>query len=216
MSDAAPKIDPDRLAEAVAFAGRAHDGQVRKGEHSAAYICHLLSVSGLVIEHGGDTDQAIAALLHDALEDCADVTGASLRAAFGERVARIVQDCTDTLAGDSPEQKSPWEERKRRYLEHLAGVPDESLLVAVCDKRHNLGALVGDLRAFGLGALRGFNAGPMQQMWYYEEFLRRISGRVPARLQLELEDLTFKLRGLFQAGDTQRFKTGKLDGELDL
>lgn len=203
-------IDGPRLAEAVAFAAEKHAQQRRKG-NGAPYLCHLLGVAATVVDHGGDTDQAIAALLHDTLEDCPDVTGEDLAAAFGARVARIVGDCTDTLPGDTPEHKAPWLERKKRYLDHLRQVGNESLLVAACDKRDNLDSMVGELRTRGAGVLEKFKGTPEQQVWYYEEVLRRIVGRVPLRLQLDLESLIAQLRTLIQAGQTATFSREELD-----
>ena len=114
----------DRLAEAAAFAFRCHAGQTRKGTE-IPYISHLLGVAGIVLENGGDEEQAIAALLHDAIED----QGAALRAPilerFGARVANIVESCTD--ADTLP--KPPWRDRKLAYLQHLEDAsPDVCLL----------------------------------------------------------------------------------------
>lgn len=204
--------DPTALSSAVAFATEKHAAHTRKGTQ-IPYVSHLLAVSGLVLEHGGDPEQAIAALLHDVLEDCPDVTRAGLAERFGERVARIVADCTDTLPGDTPEQKSPWRERKERYLEHLKSTPNDSLLVAACDKLHNLGALVGDLRVQGLQYMKRFNAGPMDQVWFMEEFLRRVVGRVPLRLQLELDHMIVELRKLVQGGDTATYDKDRVQAD---
>ncbi len=198
-------LDGDRLAKAVALAVRWHGEQTRKGSDTP-YVAHLFQVCGFVLEHGGDCDQAVAALLHDAIEDTEEATRESIAADFGERVAKIVGDCTDTLPGDTPETKAPWKVRKERYLEHLKEVDDESLLVAACDKRHNIGSLVVDLQTKGLGYLRNFNSTPRQQIWYFEEFLSRITGRIPMGLQLELKDLVFSLKTLIQGGETQLYK----------
>lgn len=197
-------LDPARYAAAVAFAAEIHAAQRRK-QSGTPYVSHLLAVSALVLEHGGDEEQAIAGLLHDSIEDVASVDGALLEARFGARVARIVLDCTDTLPGDTPGAKAPWRERKARYLEHLSRAPDDSLLVAACDKRHNLGALVYDLRAGGLGVLEGFNAGPAEQVWFYGEAVRRFAGRVPLRLELELADLAAGFERLVTEDDTRRY-----------
>ncbi len=202
-------IDPDRYAEAVAFAARVHAGHTRKGKETP-YLCHLLAVSALVLEHGGDQEQAVAALLHDALEDVEAIDRQVLEARFGARVARIVVECTDTLPGDTPAAKAPWRERKTRYLEHLARASADALLVVACDKRHNLGALVGDLRAEGLGVLDAFNAGPEAQVWFYRQVVERLAGRVPRRLELELADLTAHLTVLVQGGETKRYEAREL------
>jgi GTP pyrophosphokinase len=199
-----------RLTDAVDFAAEVHASQTRKGGGGQApYVCHLLVVAGLVLEHGGSLDAAIAGLLHDALEDSDEVTPEVLEARFGAEVARIVQDCTDTLPGDTAAEKSPWKERKERYLEHLSEASAESVLVSACDKRHNLGAMVGELRATGLGTLEGFKGSPQEQVWFYREVARRVLGRVPNRLQLELEALVDELEVLIQATSTRRWSAGE-------
>jgi hypothetical protein len=117
-----------------------------------------------------------------------------------------VSDCTDTLPGDTPEHKGPWRERKERYLAHLQKASDASLLVAACDKCHNLGAMVGELRARGLSVLQEFKGSPHGQVWYYTEVVHRVEGRIPTRLSLELEGLLRELTALIQGGETKKFR----------
>jgi (p)ppGpp synthase/HD superfamily hydrolase len=191
VNESDQRLLSDALARALAW----HGAQKRKGTE-IPYASHLLQVAGLVLDHGGDVEQAAAALLHDTIEDCDGVDGATLRALFGERVARIVVACTDTLEGDTAERKSPWEERKRAYLAHLAEVPADALLVAACDKRQNLGAIVADLREHGPGTLARFRPSAAQMRWYYAGVLERIEGRVPERLARELGDLLAQLDAL--------------------
>ncbi len=176
--------EAERLGRAAAFAARAHSGQTRKSS-GVPYVCHPLGVASLVIEHGGDLEQAIAGLLHDVLEDT-PVTAEELSEAFGLRVLRIVEGCSDTFPGDTPEAKAPWQQRKQRFLEGLAELPPETLLVIACDKLHNLRAWVGALRLQGRQALRGFKGSPAEQVAYYEEALRQLEGRVPVGLAFEL------------------------------
>lgn len=200
-------IDAQRLGEAVRYAAELHGSQTRKGgDGTAPYMCHLLIVAGQVLEFGGSEDQAIAGLLHDAIEDCDGVDHGVIAERFGEAVAEIVSDCTDTLPGDTPEEKGPWRERKERYLEHLSAASDASLLVAACDKCHNLTAMVGELRATGLSVLQHFKGSPEGQVWYYTEVVRHVSGRIPRRLQLELETLVRELTVLIQGGETKKFR----------
>lgn len=183
--------DQERLADACRFALEHHADQVRKGT-SIPYVSHLLQVSGLVLEHGGDVDQAVAALLHDALEDCPTVTDADLRARYGDEVTRIVRDCSDTIASEREaqrEEKPPWQERKDAYLAHLEGVDERALLVAVCDKVHNLGAIVDDLLEAGPATLERFTAGPERQLWYFGRVLAITGDRIPSRLRRRLEGL---------------------------
>ena len=98
----------------------------------------------------------------------------SLRREFGDDVLAMVLDCTDTGPGESADDKAPWRERKERFLERLPRARPQSLLVVACDKRQNLGALVGDVRVEGLGYMDRFNAAPDEQIWYFERFLGTI------------------------------------------
>jgi (p)ppGpp synthase/HD superfamily hydrolase len=180
------KRDRRKLEAAMDFALRAHGPQPRGGT-AVPYASHLLQVAGLVLENGGDLEQAMAAFLHDTLEDCPEVTPGKLRRRFGKRVAAIVADCTDTLPGGGPRDASTWTERKRRYLEHLASAPGDSVLVSACDKLQNLGSIVADVRAQGTPYLERFNAGPEQQLGYYRGILEATRERVPARLTIALE-----------------------------
>ena len=199
-----PEVEPHerrRLGEALAFALDAHAGQTRKGT-DAPYASHLLQVAGLVLECGGDVDQAVAALLHDTIEDCLGVNEAQLAARFGRGVARIVCDCTDTLPGDVPRAEQPWSERKRALLAKLAAAPERSLLVAACDKQSNLRALLRDTRAGGIEHFARFNAGPGQQLWYFESVAALLRGRVPAALLAEFAADVAELRARIEAGRT--------------
>jgi (p)ppGpp synthase/HD superfamily hydrolase len=164
-----------RFVEAVRCAIDAHGEQARKGT-KITYVSHLLAVSALVLEHGGDEELAIAGLLHDAVEDANDGDGtamaARIRHAFGERVADVVLGCSDT----EEQPKPPWRQRKERYVAHLAEAPDDVVLVSACDKLHNARCTVADLREFGPDFWLGssgvtFNAGPDEQRWYYEALL---------------------------------------------
>jgi (p)ppGpp synthase/HD superfamily hydrolase len=164
-----------RLLKATELALDWHTDQYRKGT-DIPYWSHLAQVQGLVLEHGGDVDQAIAALLHDSLEDADSSADRADRERiiaheFGADVLRIVLDCTDTGPDESAEDKKPWKERKQRYVDGLAKKSDRSLLVAACDKRHNLHALVWDIRSQGPGYLDKFNAGAEDQIWYFSELI---------------------------------------------
>ena len=189
-----------RLVAATTFAYRWHGDQTRKGS-TIPYMSHLLQVKGLVLEHGGDAEQAIAALLHDSLEDAETPADARLRAAeivehFGDGVLAIVRDCSDTQADEAGASKRPWSERKERYIAHLRSAPERSLLVAACDKLHNLNSLVWDVEDRGVEYLMRFNAGPDRQLWYFESILAAVDGRVPSRLHAELANLVRHFRKL--------------------
>jgi (p)ppGpp synthase/HD superfamily hydrolase len=196
--------DRQRLAEATALALDWHAGQTRKGS-DIPYVSHLLQVAGLVLEHEGDVDQAIAALLHDGLEDAADAAEraareAALRERFGDDVLDLVLACTDTGPDESLTRKRDWKDRKTRYLQQLAGASDGALLVAACDKRHNLSALVAELELHGRATLERFNASPSEQAWFFGRMLRVMEGRVPERLYRECVALDARFGALLRAG----------------
>jgi (p)ppGpp synthase/HD superfamily hydrolase len=181
------------IAAALAFALEAHGDQVRKGT-AIPYVSHLVQVAGLVLEYGGDAEQVAAALLHDTIEDCAGVDAAGLRARFGGEVARIVESCSDVFEGDEPGAKSPWLERKRRYIDHLGDCDTRTRLVAACDKLHNLRSMIADLEEEGTGTLERFTATPSQMRWYYDEVRGALGADLPHRLLAELDGLIDVLR----------------------
>jgi (p)ppGpp synthase/HD superfamily hydrolase len=184
--------DQALLVEALRFALEAHGHQTRKGTR-IPYASHLLQVAGLVLEHGGDGEQAAAAVLHDAVEDCEDVDDAALRERFGAGVADIVLACTDVLEGDRPGAKSPWLVRKRRYVERLSRADARTRLVAACDKLHNLRSVVADLHAEGPESLARFKGTPEQTRGYYEAVTQALARDLPERLIRELEALLHEL-----------------------
>ena len=165
----------ERFADAVAYASDLHREQVRK-QTTTPYLSHLLGTAAFLMEQEGTTeDQAIAALLHDALEDHPDRTSAAeIEERFGATVARIVQDCSDTDVHPKP----PWRERKEAYLAHLETAPIDSLQVSLADKLHNSRAILTDLQTIGPVVWTRFNAGVEEQRWYYtalaEVFVRRL------------------------------------------
>ncbi|MBW2423205.1 MAG: bifunctional (p)ppGpp synthetase/guanosine-3',5'-bis(diphosphate) 3'-pyrophosphohydrolase [Deltaproteobacteria bacterium] len=188
----------DDLIEATRLAWRWHGHQTRKGKPTS-YMSHLLQVQGLVLDAGGSPEQAIAALLHDALEDADDPADRAERedtiaARFGARVLQIVLDCTDTTSEEAGSSKGPWRERKERYLDQLRAAEPASRLVAACDKRHNLADLVWDLRHEGPVTFTRFNAGPQEQVWYFAALLDACRPALPPRLARELEELLEELR----------------------
>jgi (p)ppGpp synthase/HD superfamily hydrolase len=154
-----------RYADAVAFAMSCHEGQTRKGS-GHPYIAHPLAVSALVIEYGGNDDQAVAALLHDVVEDCS-VNPYTIRMSYGDRVERIVMDCTDGVPG-ADGKKAPWRERKEDYLRKLLDKDPASLLVVLCDKVHNAESIVHDLEGpVSFEVFQRFAGGPLGTAWYY-------------------------------------------------
>lgn len=181
-----------RFSRALRFALAAHGDQKRRGTQ-IPYVSHLVQVAGLVLEHGGDAEQAIAGLLHDAIEDCEGVTEAGLRERFGPEVARIVRALSDVVEGDTPERRSPWLLRKRRFIAHLRRQDARVRLVAGCDKLDNLRSLLADLHADGPETLARFHATPPQIRWYYEQVRRALGNGLPERLLRELDALTAEL-----------------------
>jgi GTP pyrophosphokinase len=152
-----------RFTEALTYAATLHATQRRKGSNEP-YTAHLLGVTALVLEDSGDEDEAIAALLHDAVEDQGgQETLTTIRARFGERVARIVEGCTDADVLPKP----PWQERKERYIAHLRHAPADVRRVSLADKLHNARAILRDLRACGGALWDRFNGGKAGTLWYY-------------------------------------------------
>jgi (p)ppGpp synthase/HD superfamily hydrolase len=184
-----PKLGP-RFQEALSWAAALHNLQIRKGA-GTPYVCHLLAVAALVLEDGGDEDQTIAALLHDAVEDQGGrKTREEIYRRFGERVGRIVDACTDSDVYPKP----PWKERKEKYLSHIAGAPEEVLRVVTADKLHNLWSIERDLLAQGETLWGRFKSGRTEQLWFYTEFLRIVAPRFKSRMTRELERLLRKLK----------------------
>jgi (p)ppGpp synthase/HD superfamily hydrolase len=192
----APHLGP-RFHEAFLFAAEKHAHQTRK-KTSVPYISHLMSVAALVLEAGGDEDQAIAALLHDVVEDCGGHPMlAEVRQRFGDRVAHIVEGCTDSYT----EPKPPWKQRKLDYLAHLAHADDDIHLVSAADKLHNVRTIVTDLRLHGEPVFARFAGGREGTLWYYRAVLDVLRAR-PNRLVAELERVVGEFEN--QAAHTNR------------
>src|SRR6202790_4352965 len=161
------------LPAAPPYAFALHASQRRKGT-TIPYISHLMSVAALVLEHGGDEEQAIAGLLHDAIEDVGAEQEAVIAGRFGPRVARIVRACTD--ADTLP--KPPWRARKEAYIAHLEHADRDALLVSCADKLHNARAIVGDLRTHGLAVFDRFTGGRAGTIWYYASLAKVFARRL--------------------------------------
>jgi len=172
-----------RFDEAASYARTVHDGQNRKGT-DIPYYSHLLAVASLVLDAGGTEEEAIAGLLHDAAEDRGGQARLDdIRARFGDNVARIVKDCTDSLTNPKP----PWMERKRGYVEHATSLDPGALRVSAADKVHNAWAILRDLRTIGEKVWERFNAAPDDVIWYYNALIRafRQAGGGPLVDELE-------------------------------
>lgn len=172
-----------RFKDAFAYAFDLHAQQTRKGA-SVPYISHLMSVAALVMENDGDEDMAIAALLHDAVEDQGGLeTLQAIRARFGERVARIVDGCSDTYVFPKP----PWRARKEQYLLHLQTAGEDVLSVSLADKIHNARSILFDLQKDGAPVWRRFSGGKDGTLWYYRSLADFYVERMPGALSQELE-----------------------------
>ena len=182
-----------RFDEAFLYAHEAHRDQRRK-KTDRPYISHLMGVASLVLQYGGDEEQAIAALLHDVVEDCGGAPRlAEIREKFGERVARIVDGCTDS--DETP--KPPWQERKERYIERVRSEQEDVLLVSAADKLYNMREVLMDLREFGPSVWERFKGRRDGSLWYYHGLIEAVRGRAPRALVSELDRTVAELE---QAG----------------
>jgi len=187
----AVKLGP-RFMRAFSFAAEKHAGQARKAS-TIPYIAHLMGVASLVLEFGGDEDMAIAALLHDVVEDCGGRPMLKqVQRRFGRRVAKMVAGCTDSY--EYP--KAPWRERKEAYLCHLKSADTRTRLVSAADKLNNVRSILCDYREVGENIWSRFNGGRAGTLWYYrallEEFQKGEPGRWIREFELavrELEDI---------------------------
>ena len=159
----------ERFDHAVKFAHKVHRSQPRKGT-TVPYVSHLLSVAGLVLESGGDEDLAIAGLLHDAVEDAEDISGEEMsvliRSEFGDRVADIVDGCSDAKSSPGG-SKPPWKSRKKAYIKHLSSASIDVLRVSIADKVHNARSIATDQDRFGAVVWDRFTSTSEESRWYY-------------------------------------------------
>jgi len=208
-----PHVRPRRLARAVKWSAQLHADQTRKG-NGAPYVAHPLGVASLVLDHGGTEAEAIAALLHDAVED-AGVTLDEIRKRFGRTVARIVEGCTEPPVrrgkhGTAPDRTAAtWWKRKRRSVRHLAdpSTSESVLRVKAADLLFNVRSIVGELRRRGPEVWAEFHAGAADQLWYYRSSSNALSRRLPGALTDELRVAVGELERLagwwFDVGDSQ-------------
>lgn len=171
-----------RFDSAFQLASSLHRNQLRK-DTTTPYISHLMAVAAIVLEAGGDEDLAIAALLHDAVEDQGgQPTLETIRRLFGDRVAGIVSECSDT----DIQPKPPWRARKEAYIAHVATASEDAVLVSLADKLHNARAILADYRALGDEVWKRFNAGKDDLLWYYRELAKAFRARGASPLTVEL------------------------------
>jgi (p)ppGpp synthase/HD superfamily hydrolase len=172
-----------RLQRAFRYAAEKHARQTRK-QTAVPYLSHLMAVASLVLEAGGDEDMAIAALLHDVVEDCGGLPRLrEVRNLFGARVAKIVEGCTDSFGEPKPE----WIERKKDYLREVKHADAETRLVSASDKLHNVRTILADYRQDGEAIWARFNGKKEGTLWYYRALNNEYRRRNPNRSNRELE-----------------------------
>jgi (p)ppGpp synthase/HD superfamily hydrolase len=185
----------NRFEEALIFATRLHARQVRKAS-SIPYVSHLLIVAGMVLEQGGDEDTAIAALLHDAVEDQGGRPMLDeIRRRFGDRVAGIVEECSDAFTFFKP----PWRKRKEAYLAHLPHASAAARLVSAADKLHNARTTLADYRTLGEALWGRFNGGREGTLWFYRAMVEALRAGEPSPLVEELDRVVSELERLASA-----------------
>ena len=181
-----------RFDDALVFASRLHAQQMRKGTE-IPYIAHLLAVASIVLEHSGSEDEAIAALLHDAIEDQGGASTRELiRESFGENVVHIVDGCTDAESLPKP----PWRARKEAYIQHLAQAPAAVRLVSAADKLHNARAILADYYELGEALWKRFNGGKEGTLWYYRSLVTVLRIAERTTLVEELERVVSEIEAL--------------------
>ncbi len=172
-----------RMALAVAEMLTLHGRQCRKGS-DIPYVSHPLAVASIVMEHGGDEDEQVAALLHDTAEDCGGAPVLNrVGCLFGARVAAIVEGCSDTLVTPKPD----WHTRKSRYIARLERAGRSVKLVCAADKLHNLRCTVDDVRRNGPATMRKFNASADHVQWYYAACAAAVADSIPPALRERLQ-----------------------------
>lgn len=184
-----------RFQQALSFATGLHAGQLRKAGQTP-YVAHLLITAGTVLEYGGNENEAIAALLHDALEDQPHngQTGAEIARQFGAEVLAIVEACSDTQIYPKP----PWRERKEAFLKTIETLSPSACLVVAADKLHNIRSLVHQYRELGEDLWQNFKGGRSGTLWYnraaFDALNRR--GCLPPALLCELADAVSDLESI--------------------
>jgi (p)ppGpp synthase/HD superfamily hydrolase len=178
-----------RLQRAFRYAAEKHAGQTRK-QTAVPYLAHLMAVAALVLEAGGDEEMAIAALLHDVVEDCGGMPRLrEVRKLFGARVAKIVEGCTDSFG----EPKPAWMERKKDYLREVKHADAETRLISASDKLHNVRTILADYRQNGETIWTRFSGKKDGTLWYYralnDEYRRRNPNRSTRELEIAVTEL---------------------------
>jgi GTP pyrophosphokinase len=182
----------ERFTDALTFATQLHARQTRKGSE-VPYIAHLLGVASTVLEHGANEDEAIAALLHDAIEDQGGATTREeIRRRFGDTVTEIVDGCTDSDTTPKP----PWRQRKEAYIAHIPTASASVLLVSAADKLYNARSVLNDYRLIGDAVWQRFQGGKNGSLWYYRAVVDALRSTGSSPLFDELERVVSELERL--------------------
>ena len=199
MEDYVPSLTR-RFSLALQLASELHYRDHRKGT-TIPYVAHLMSVCALVLEAGGDEDQAIAALLHDAVEKHGGLsTLSTIRELFGNRVASALEFRSDSTASDLA-KSGDWRGKKQKYLEHLRNANEDALFVAAADKLHNARAMLSDAQEMGEKSWSRFKAPKEDQLWLYDAVVETLRHRAaPKMLVNELSRVVTELRELAMKG----------------
>ncbi len=185
-----------QFEKALIYATRIHGGKLRK-KTRIPYIAHILGVTAIAFEYGANETEAIAALLHDAVEDCGGAKRLrDIERKFGKKVARIVEGCTDTDRTPKP----PWLERKQAYVEHVRHVSMPTKLVSASDKLHNIRAILMDYRQEEEKLWSRFNGGKQGALWYYRALVNSFNGKRIQSLVQELDRTLTELESLSNNG----------------
>jgi (p)ppGpp synthase/HD superfamily hydrolase len=185
----------DRFIDALGYATRVHDGQLR-GSDEQPYIAHLLRVAGLVIQDRGSENEAIAALLHDAVEDQGGQERlADIRERYGDEVAGVVEECTDS-------SKPSWRERKEDYIRSLDTASEGALLVSLADKLDNTRSMIRGYRIRGEEQWSRTGKSADDVRWYYGTLAERLCALHPGPLADDLVRTAAELRRLIDGMDS--------------
>jgi GTP pyrophosphokinase len=195
----------ERFTNALTFATQLHAEQTRKGS-GIPYIAHLIGVASIALEYGANEDEAIAALLHDAIEDQGgEATREEIRRRFGDTVTEIVDGCTDSDQTPKP----PWRQRKEAYIAHIPTASASVRLVSASDKLHNVRSILKDYRLLGDALWDCFKGGKNGTLWYYRSLVEAFHTAESTPLVDELERTVSELEGLVGIPlSDQQLKTG--------
>jgi (p)ppGpp synthase/HD superfamily hydrolase len=190
-----------QFEKALVYATRIHGGQLRK-KTKIPYIGHILGVTAIAMEYGANETEAIAALLHDAVEDCGGKKRLrDIEKIFGKAVARIVDGCTDTYEKPKP----PWLERKKKYVTHVRHAPVATKLVSASDKLHNVRACLMTYRQEGERLWSRFSGGKQGTLWYYRALVTAFGKN--RRITSLVEEIDRTLTALESLANTGRSVT---------